>query len=81
MFSSANAPKFDKSLILCLAQDLYIIAHNKSLDWNKFEAFADEKLQFAEMGISFFDGVENIVGSGENADFKHFSHTVFKMLL
>ena len=37
------------------------------------KAYADDKLNVAEMIISFFDRVENIVGKGENADFSAFS--------
>ena len=34
--------------------------------------FADDKLNFAEIIIFFFDRVENIVGKGENAGYQHF---------
>ena len=35
-------------------------------------AFADDKINFAEMMISLSDRAENIVGKGENAGYKHF---------
>ena len=41
--------------------------------WPKSKAFADDKLTVAQMMIFFFfDGVENIVGKGENACGQHF---------
>ena len=36
------------------------------------KAFADEKMNVAEMMIYVFDRVENIVGKGENAGYQHF---------
>ena len=47
------------------------------------KAFADDKINTAQMMISVFDGVENIVGKGENAGYQHFlvTHNVFKRLL
>ena len=38
----------------------------------KLEAFADDKIIVAETVISLCDGVENIVGKGENAEGQHF---------
>ena len=37
------------------------------LDWAKFKAIADDKSNVAKIMIFVFDGVENIVGKGENA--------------
>ena len=42
------------------------------LDVTKLKAFADDKINEAQMMISVFDRVENIVGKGENAGPKHF---------
>ena len=42
------------------------------LDWSKFKAFADDKIKVAKMMIFVLDGVENIVGKGENAGYWHF---------
>ena len=42
------------------------------LDLTKWKAFADDKINEAQMMISVFDRVENIVGKGENAVFQHF---------
>ena len=36
---------------------------------NKLKAFADNKLNLAKMTISPFDGVENLVGKGENTGY------------
>ena len=41
-------------------------------DCTKLKAFADDKINVAEIMISLSDRVENIVGKGENAGFKHF---------
>ena len=38
----------------------------------KLKAFADDKLNVAKMTISLFDRVENTVGKGENAGYRHF---------
>ena len=48
------------------------LLNNKILDWSKFKAFADDKLNFARIMISVSDRVENIVGKGENAGYQHF---------
>ena len=42
------------------------------LTWSKLKAFADDKSNVAEMIISIFDRIENIVGEGENAGNQHF---------
>ena len=38
----------------------------------KLKAFADDKINVAQMMISVIDRVENIVGKGENAGCQHF---------
>ena len=43
------------------------LQNDKILDWSKLKAFADDKINVAEMMISVSDSVENIVGKGENA--------------
>ena len=45
---------------------------DKILDVMKFKAFADDKIDVAEMMTSIFDSVENTVGKGENAGYQHF---------
>ena len=59
------------------------LPNGKILDWSKFKAFADDKINVSEMMISFSDRVENIVGKGENAVTSIFSfpHKVFNGLL
>ena len=54
------------------------IPHNslpncKILDCPKLKALSDNKINVAEMMISFPDRVENIVGKGGNAGYQHFS--------
>ena len=48
----------------------------------KFKAYADDKLNVANMRISLFDTVQNTVEKGENAGYQHFlfSHSVFQSL-
>ena len=52
----------------------------KILDWSKFKAISDDKLDVAPMLKFVFKWVENIAGKGENAGFS-FSHNVFKRIL
>ena len=51
---------------------LTLLSNNNFLDWTKFKAFADDKLNVAKIVTYAFDGIENIVGKGENACYKHF---------
>ena len=44
------------------------LPNNKFLDWSKFKAFADDKIQQKFC----FGWAENIVGKRENAGFQHF---------
>ena len=48
------------------------LPNNKFLDWSKFRAFADDKLNLTEKLKFVLGKVENIVGKGENAGFQHF---------
>ena len=48
------------------------LSNGKILDWSKLKAFADDKINVAEMMISLSDMVENIVGKGENAGYQYF---------
>ena len=43
------------------------------MDVTKLKEFADNKINLAQMIISVFDRVENIVGKGENAGYQHLS--------
>ena len=51
---------------------LYSLTHDKILDWTELKAFADDKINIAEMMISLSDRLENIVGKRENAGFQRF---------
>ena len=44
----------------------------KKLASTKLKVFAEEKLSLAKMMIPAFDGIENVVGKGENAMYQHF---------
>ena len=46
--------------------------NDKILDAIKLKAFAENKINVAQMMISVFHRVENIVGKGENAGYQHF---------
>ena len=48
------------------------LPNNKSLNWSKFKAFADDKIN-VNVNLKFDLGrVENIEGKGENAGYQHF---------
>ena len=42
------------------------------MDISELKAFADDIFNVAKMTIFNFEGVENTVGKGENADYKQF---------
>ena len=42
------------------------------MDWSKLKAFADDKVNVTQKLKFDFQGVENIVGKGENAGYQHF---------
>ena len=48
------------------------LSSDKILDWSKFKAYTDKKSNVVEIMISVFDRMENIVGTEENAGYKHF---------
>ena len=56
----------------CLHKVLNSISSYKFLDWSKMKVFADDVFNVVMMIISIFYRVENIVGKGENAGYKHF---------
>ena len=48
------------------------LPNDKILDWSKFKAFADDKMNVTKE-LKFVSGrEENIVGKGENAGYQHF---------
>ena len=48
------------------------LPYNKILDVTKLKAFAGDKINVAQMMISVFDKVENVMGKGENAGNQQF---------
>ena len=52
--------------------DCLTLPNNRMLDLSKLKAFADGKLNTAKLMISVCDGLETIVGKGENACYQHF---------
>ena len=58
-----------------------VLPNKKILDWTKLKAFEDNNLNNAEIMISAYDRMKNIVGKGENAGYQHFllfPHNVFQ---
>ena len=53
-------------------KSVYSLPNSKTLIVTKLKAFADHKINAAQMMISVFDGIKNIVGKGENAGYQHF---------
>ena len=69
--------------VFCYHMHVFVfnsLPNNNILDWTKFKAFVDDKLNVAKIMTSVFDLVEDIVGKGENAGIFSFSHHVFKRL-
>ena len=56
----------------CLQEQLNSLPNNKILDVTKLKAFAEDRIDLAQMMISVFNRIENIVGEGENAGYQHF---------
>ena len=48
------------------------LPNDKILDWSKFKAFADDKINLAEKLKLVLEWMENSVGKGENAGYQHF---------
>ena len=48
------------------------LPNNKILDFSKFKAFADDKINVTQTLKLALGWVENIVGKGENAIYQHF---------
>ena len=49
------------------------LPNNKILEGSNLKAFADNKIKLDKMLIVVFEGIENIVGKGENASLPGFS--------
>ena len=56
-------------------------ALRRNVDLTNIKAFADKKLNVAQVIISVFEGLENIVGKGENAGYQHFPFIQFSKVL
>ena len=63
---------FSKSMVRSLSLSLNSLPNDKILDVTKLKAFADNKIDVAQLMISVFDREENIVGKGENDGYQHF---------
>ena len=53
-------------------QRLNSLPNNTILDWSKFKALADDKINGTKKIKIVLGMVENILGKGENAGFQHF---------
>ena len=51
--------------------------NNKILDLFKLKAFADDKINATQNLKFVLEGIENIVGKGENAAYQHFLFLLF----
>ena len=51
---------------------LNFLPNNKILDWSKWKAFADHKINLNKKLKLVLGRVENIAGKGENAGYQHF---------
>ena len=69
-FVSTAVPDYMYLYSVTRIEGINSLPNNNFLDWTKFKAFADDKLNVAKIVIYFFDRVENIMGKGENAVFK-----------
>ena len=67
-----NYKILDQSIMKPLADNKITQPNDKFFDQTKLKAFADDKDNVAQMIIFVFDGIENIVGKGENDGFQHF---------
>ena len=50
------------------------LPNDKILDWSKWKAFADNKINVTEKFTFILRRVENIAGKGVNAGYLHFLH-------
>ena len=48
------------------------LPHDNILDWSRFKALADDKINITKQVKFVFERVESIVGKGENAGYQHF---------
>ena len=55
-------------------QEIFLnsLTNDQILDRSKLKTFADDKIKLLKMTFFVFDGIENIVGKGENAGYDKF---------
>ena len=63
---------WDKSKSTIIADDINSLPNDKNLDWSRFKAFADDKINVTEKSKLVLGQVKNIVGKRENAGFQCF---------
>ena len=66
-FQNRNPRNADHSV-----EDFSPFLNGKILDQSKFKAFADDKMDVSKKLRFVWGRVENIVGNGENAGYRHF---------
>ena len=71
-FIQQSTISWSRKVLRYTENSLNSIPNNKILDLTKLKAFADDKFNVTKLTIFLFDRVENIVGKGKNAGYKHF---------
>ena len=72
LVSKEKSTSLSSQLSQCILWIFNSLTNDKIMDWSKFKAFADDKLNVPEK-LKFVSGrVENIAGKGENAGYQHF---------
>ena len=64
--------KMVKLFIIYSLNCINSLPKGKILDWFKFKAFADDKINVTQKLKFVLERVENVVGKGENAGYQHF---------
>ena len=67
-----NKPLESISYHLSIPKLLNSLPNDKILDWSKFKAFADDKINGVEQLKFALGRAKNIVGKEENAGYQHF---------
>ena len=79
VYSQKHSFCWGVTITICSQNPLYwaifffnSLPNGKILDVTKLKAFVEDKINIAQITISVFDRVENIVGKGESAAYQHF---------
>ena len=61
-----------RSALWGIEKKINSLPNDKTLDWLKFKAFADAKINVTENLKFVSERIQNIFGKGENAGYQHF---------